>query len=230
MLELTDSNKKELAYLIGAFIGDGYYARPDKYGHTRICFSSSDKEFVFKIKDIIKNIFSLDTGLSIDKLSLKNPSWRDHYRTSSRSLYRLLMAYLPDKNSVPSFVRGGSLQIKSGFLSGFFDAEGGVCISTIKSRNAIDRRLYCHNSNLRLLYEVKSYLKEMDIDSFIQNGKGAYSLNVWGYKNLVNFKNLIGFTINRKEEKLFEAICSYKVIRKKYRNMKLMLKNNMEAD
>jgi len=219
MVELSEHQKGELAYLIGAVIGDGCYTTPtEKYG-SRFMFSSSDKEFVLKIKDIIKDIFSLSLNICIERLSLKNKNWRDHYDIKSRPLTRSLKLYLPDKNKIPSFIKDSNNFIKARFLSGFFDAEGGICISTIKSRNALDRRAYCHNSNLELLKEIKIYLKELDIDSFIQNGKGAYALNIWGYKNLVNFKNCIDFYIFRKRDKLLKAIYSYKLIHKKYRNI-----------
>lgn len=167
MIELNEHQKGELAYLIGAVIGDGCYTTPtEKYG-SRFMFSSSDKEFVLKIKDIIENIFSLSLNISVERLSLKNKNWRDHYDIKSRPLTRSLKLYLPDKNNIPSFIRDSNKIIKARFLSGFFDAEGGICISTIKSRNALDRRAYCHNSNLELLKEIKIYLKELDIDSFM---------------------------------------------------------------
>ena len=221
MLKLTEFENQKLAYLIGAILGDGHYTRPDEWGKIRFHFGSSDKEFVLEVKEIIKDIFSLDTNVGVQKLSLKNKAWRDHYTITSRLLYRNIVDYFPNKNEIPSFIKNSNKSIKAKFLSGFFDAEGGICISFIKSRNALDRRLYCHNSNLTLLHKIQFYLGELDIDSFIQSGKGAYALNIWGYKNLVNFKNGIDFNINRKKYKLIEAIKSYKLIHKKYRHLKI---------
>ena len=214
-------NRKELAYLIGAVMGDGSYCSPNKWGKQRFSFSSSDKEFILIVKKIIKDTFDVKTGLIIYRLSLKNRNWRDHYKITSRPLIRFLTEYLPDKNKIPLFIRNSDKNIKAEFISGFFDAEGGISISTIKSRKAIDRRLYCHNSNLDLLEEIKSYLEQFDVNSFIQNGKGAFALNIWGYKNLVNFKNSIGFRIYRKNIKLIKAINSYKIIRKEYRHLRI---------
>ena len=146
-------DKQELAYLIGAVIGDGSYIRnKSEGGRIRLKFSSSDKEFTFKIMQIIKDVFFLD------------------------------------------------------------------------------RRLYCHNSNLSILEEIKLYLKELDIDCFIQNGKGAYALNIWGYKNLVNFKNKIDFNIYRKKYKLLKAIDSYKFIHKKNRILKVNIEKIREVE
>lgn len=226
MKELNDDSKKKLAYLIGAVMGDGCYTSPDRWGKRRFQFSSSDIEFVLMIKGIVRDIFSLEMSITLHKLSLKNNAWRDHYRVSSRILPRLLMEYLPDKNQTPLFIRHSSPAIKSEFISGFFDAEGGISLSTIPSRNALDRRVYCHNTNLYLLLEIKNYLALCDVNSFLQEEKrkrshvhAVYVLNIWGYKNLVNFKNLIDFKIPRKKLKLFKVIQSYKLIHKKHRHL-----------
>ncbi|MAG52516.1 MAG: hypothetical protein CMH62_00970 [Nanoarchaeota archaeon] len=224
---LTDSQKVDLAYLIGAVIGDGSYmnTKSGKRRNIRFSFGSSDREFVVIIKDIIRDIFSLELNICVERLSLKNNAWRDHYKIRSRILHRHLKKYLPDKNKIPSFVYNSNHFIKSSFISGFFDAEGGICVSTIKSRNVLDRRLYCHNFNIDLLNEIKGYLSELDIDCFIQNSKRAYALNIWGYKNLVNFKNKIDFRIYRKRFKLLGAINSYKFVHKKYRHLKVDVQN-----
>ncbi len=221
METVSNLDNKKLAYLIGAVVGDGHYAPPDKWGSYRFYFGSSDKDFALRIKQLIKELFSLNTGFVIYNLSKKNKFWRDHYQITSRPLPKLLMAYLPNSNKIPKFIRNSNIGVRVEFLSGFFDAEWGVSISKIKSRNAIDRRLYCHNADLEILEEIGSYLRDLDIDSFIQNGKGAYALNIWGYKNLVNFKNLIDFQIKRKKDKLTKAIQSYKLIRKEHRYLRI---------
>lgn len=208
-------NDLEISYLIGALIGDGCYSYDIKYNNIRVIFAASDKDFVERVKKIIYSNFKINLNINEIKLSEKNKNWRDHYKISSRILYKQLMKYLPDKNKIPFFIKNGDLKRKAAFLSGFFDAEGGISLSTIKSRKVLDRRLHLHSKDINFLNKVKQYLLSFNIDSFIQKGNKAYVLNIWGFKNLSLFQKLIGFKIKRKKDKLEETIKSYKLLHKK---------------
>lgn len=199
----------EIAYLVGAIMGDGSYI-PEKNSRIRFYFSSSDKEFIDNINEIIKKSFGFDLNIGIKRLSKKNSNWRDHYFISSRTLYNKLCKYLPDKTQIPKFIENGDVKIKSSFISGFFDAEGGVSLSIIKSRNALDRRIHCSCSDKKILESIKDYLSQIGIKSFIQNGHRAFVLNIWGFDGLTAFRDYVGFRIFRKNDKLNKSIGSYK--------------------
>jgi|SRR3989344_4456929 len=201
-------NKKEVAYLTGALLGDGYFTKG--YNYPRIGFSSSDLDFIKLIKNIIYKNFGFNLNIIKSNLSDKNINWRDHYKISSRRLYPLLSKFMTNNKEIPAFIKLSNKVIKANFLSGFFDAEGGICISRIKSRNALDRRIYLYQKDLKILKKIKLYLRLFDISSFIQYQKGAYALNVWGLKSFNNFNKNIGFKIKRKQDKLNLALLSYK--------------------
>src|SRR3989344_4549232 len=185
-------NKKEVAYLTGALLGDGYFTKG--YNYPRIGFSSSDLDFIKLIKNIIYKNFGFNLNIIKSNLSDKNINWRDHYKISSRRLYPLLSKFMTNNKEIPAFIKLSNKVIKANFLSGFFDAEGGICISRIKSRNALDRRIYLYQKDLKILKKIKLYLRLFDISSFIQYQKGAYALNVWGLKSFNNFnKEVLSF-------------------------------------
>jgi intein/homing endonuclease len=207
------SNEK-IAYLIGALMGDGCFSRQPN--SVRIHFGSTDKEFANLIKTIIAQDFSISVKINTQKLSKKNPKWKDFYNLSSRTLYRKLASYMPSKDAIPEFIRSNDNVTKCAFISGLFDAEGGVSISRIKSRHAIDRRLHCTSANLTLLNEVKKYLSQIGIKSFIQDYSTFSTLNIWGYYSILKFQRHVGFKIVRKQKKLEELIKSYKEIHNTY--------------
>lgn len=221
-------NSREVAYLIGALMGDGCFS---KQGNSiRIHFGSTDKDFIMHLKNIIQNNFGTAVNVNLKKLSLKNPKWRDFFELTSRTLYSKLSEYMPTKTEIPLFIKKNTNKIKCAFMSGLFDAEGGVSISRIKSRNVLDRRVHCTSSDLILLEEIKKYLKETSIKSFIQDYKTYYTLNIWGYESMTNFQSTVGFKIARKNKKLKKLIGSYKQIHitypKEVKEAVLKLRNN----
>ena len=200
----------KIAYLIGAIMGDGSYFCEKNSKKIRFYFSSSDKEFVDIIRNIIKEVFEMELKIGVKKLSKKNSNWRDHYYINSRKLYSTLSKYLPNKKKIPEFIENGDVSIKSSFIGGFFDAEGGISISIIKSRKALDRRIHCNCSNKDILISIGRYLKDIEIKSFIQKGNRSFVLNIWGFDSFNLFRDNIGFRIFRKKDKLNEAIESFK--------------------
>lgn len=206
------SKDEQIAYFIGAIMGDGCYSINNKYPRPRFIFTSSDKDFILLIQQLAEELFDVDMKINISELSKKNKKWRDSYKVSSRTIYKNLSFYLPNHKILPDFIINGTSEIKAAFISGFFDAEGGVSISWIKSRKAIDRRLHCSNQNLDLLNTITTYLKDMDIKSFIITYPRYYCLNIWGFSSCCLFRQKIGFKIRRKKDKLDELIDTYKVI------------------
>lgn len=203
---------EQIAYLIGAIMGDGSYSTADICTRPRFSFTSSDKDFALLIQQLVSELFDVNMNIYHCELSKKNPNWRDCYKMCSRILYKNLSLYLPDHKVLPKFIVEGTLKIKAAFISGFFDAEGGVSIGWIKSRKAVDRRIYCYNNEISILKTIQNYLNDIDIKGFIIADQNCYALNIWGFSSCTIFRRDIGFKIERKKDKLNKLIDSYKSI------------------
>lgn len=213
---MAEQAQKKLAYILGAIYGDGHFSKEGK-----VCFSSTDIEFIAKIKDYIKELFGLSMILRKVELSKKNPNWRDSFEFSSRRLYKNLKQFDPHFIIVPAFILDGNKEIKASFLRGFFDAEGSVDFNVIKRKDGriqTSRHVNCFSNNVELLNYVKKFLEELGIKSQIFHGKGSnYYVGIWNYRSLTEFRNLIGFEIKRKQSLLNEAIKSYKEIQTQWK-------------
>jgi len=106
------------------------------------------------------------------------------------------------------------------FLRGFFDAEGHVDVGVSKG---LVLRVGAENSNLSLLLEVMYSLKKLGISSRTERkrekgtikvirGKAfvmrrtSYSVIVGNVKDIRRFAKKIGFSIQRKNQKLNDAL------------------------
>lgn len=106
-------------------------------------------------------------------------------------------------------------KMKGNFLKGFFDGEGSINFSG--SGRKVHREISCVNKNETLIHLISNYLTELSIENRIRkilgsgfNPKGIYYLVlVYGKQNILNFYKKIGFSINRKQNKLVSALNSY---------------------
>ena len=109
--------------------------------------------------------------------------------------------------------------IKSMFLRGFFDAEGGVSGSNLKTPRIATRFIAVFNSDKKLILFVKNLIESLNIkvqnidikigSGFNKNGI-YYRLRIGSKENLIKFKQRIGFSIERKNKKLDEVLNSYR--------------------
>src|SRR3989304_7319825 len=207
--------QERLAYLLGALYGDG------SFSSKRIFFGATDKEFVQKVANLIDDLFRIKLKIRVQKLSLKNPKWRDYYKLNSKKLYKHLNKYNPKTVEIlPKFIKDGNSKVKALFIKGFFDAEGNVDVRSVKrkdGRTDIIRHLKCFSNNVELLQEIKQLLYFLNIKSEIFRGKGKnYYVCIWNYKGLQKFNTNIGFIIQRKQRALNNALNSYKEIQTRW--------------
>ena len=92
------------------------------------------------------------------------------------------------------------------WLRAYFDCEGWVTIETRQNRNI---GLDCVNK--KGLEQIKNALKIIGINSKLKfrNKKNIYRLYIFGKKNIIKFKQEIGFLNSKKAEKLNRAIADY---------------------
>jgi intein-encoded DNA endonuclease-like protein len=92
------------------------------------------------------------------------------------------------------------------FIRGFADAEGCAYIDSHKKYRYVGIKLY--NGNLELLEFIKDLLLKLGIDSTLQTmhlkppRKVYYSININRRESVRRFADKIGFTIQRKSNKL----------------------------
>jgi len=93
-------------------------------------------------------------------------------------------------------------------LQGYFDAEGCPFYGVKRG----DRRVEVGSKNKKGLMQVQDLLFSLDISSKLYRDRSWWKLRVSGRENIQKFRDLINFTIKRKETRLEEIIRSYSVI------------------
>lgn len=180
--------KKELAYFIGATMGDGYLS-PNRV----VIFGVKDKdfmdEFVRSSKRIIKFANPEQPKISNDN-SLVIICCTDFYKWFYKES--------EDKVKIPSFIMNGTKPIKINFLNGFLDADGGI--------TKCGRYIQLFQKNLIRLNMVYDLCKNLNIKTSkigsLFNKKNNKSYGYF-YIYTKQFKKLGGkFSIKRKQERL----------------------------
>jgi len=174
-----------LAYLLGAFFGDGFVSRRgDRKGGDAIRFRITSKEFADRISNSLKQI-ELNPYSFIEKCENK----KDVFIISKENL-----GFVDWIDSLP-FDRALNL-VGNGnfwsFISGFYDAEG-----NIQTRKSGTRRVRFTNNNKSWLESIKEELKRRGLKSYIYESskKEGYD-RTWGLaisgENAEKLMELIG--------------------------------------
>lgn len=126
----------DLAWLLGALVGDGYYAAPDHH----VEFTNNDKG----LRDAVAAEFRAH-GCDIQKTAGNRV--RVQKREFRQYLQRLGLSYTKahDKHVPEAIFRGGT-DVWAAFLSGLYDADGSVsrkrvCLTTVSERLATEVQL-----------------------------------------------------------------------------------------
>ena len=176
------------AYLLGLFIGDGVIV--DGYNHRSV--TTSDKY----IKDFCVNyceINNIDYRIDRDKRTINTYSiifkkfdwFFDKYSTKK---------YLSYYEEVPYIIRTSNRNTQLCFLRGLFDTGGGF-----EKKGVVT---FCSTSE-KLVKEIQMMLLNLGIISRIKekNTKSMYGkefILVIGYDDILFFRDIIGFNLERK--------------------------------
>jgi intein-encoded DNA endonuclease-like protein len=211
----------ELAYIIGAFLGDGslYY----KNGNYSVILQTTDFDFAETFNKAICIFLK-------KKCSYKIYFWwkRAMYRVwvSSKVLYNFLRQVKANIKVANPIIE----KFPSDFIRGFADAEGSVYYYFTK-RNGKEFPTYginLSNTDYRYLEVVKNALrKHFRIESFIHleskkgkvkftptynkffiQKKNCYGLHICRQVDVLKFAKCVGFTIKRKQITLDHIISS----------------------
>lgn len=199
----------ELGYILGVICGDGYIS----FSRTKGCIGLDvkDKDFALFFREQLEKWcgvrasfrFRRDKGLYITILySLRATRFLRNF-----DIFSLVNA---DK------------RIKSNFIRGFFDSDGGVSGSNLDKPRISTRFIAVYNNDKKLILFIKDLLgslgiKVQNIDKRIGSSFNPnninYRLRIGGRENIKKFKEKIAFSIERKNKKLDAILNSYREIR-----------------
>lgn len=189
---------RNLGYFCGLVIGDGSLKYAKKTRNYRIKVNSTKTELV--------RVFES----SANKLGLKVHKWMTESETSfssskvtqygacvdSKILYEKLKSYKLDnhKFDIPRFL--STNESEKGFLSGYFDSEGGTSGKEVRADSK-------WKSNLE---KVKRLLIKNGISATIyprpRENPTRYRIRIFRHKSIKRFAKLVNFRIERKRENL----------------------------
>ncbi len=195
---------KNLGYIVGVLVGDGWINK------NSIGLKAKDKDFILAFKKALEDEFKLNT-----KLHFYNDLWRAELH--SREIVKFLT------NFDYKIIKKENIEVKCAFLKGFYDSEGSAYYQEkIGVRN---RKIELCNTDLELLTFCKTLLEESGINTLkidkrlrdirVLRGRTlpimiyARFLLKENKENFIRFKNLIGFSIERKQKNLDKMINSY---------------------
>jgi intein-encoded DNA endonuclease-like protein len=219
-LELLEPSE-ELAYVIGAKVGDGYVSKKSRVrkGYNEVMIGleavmigleAKDKKFVEEFARCLAKVL----GRREIRPRYRRSSGRYVVEVGSKTLYELLRKPV-ELDRLKKYIEHCERCVAA-FIRGFADSEG--CAN---KRGYI----YILNTDLRLLTYVKDLLRRLNIESMgpilkaprgtvihdprtgkqYMTKKDCYYIYIRASSN-ANFYKYIGFTIKRKQQRLEEYI------------------------
>jgi intein-encoded DNA endonuclease-like protein len=199
---------EELAYVIGAKLGDGYIRRNKHtikgYNTVRIGLEVKDREFAEEFGRCLAKVL----GRRQIKPRYRKDTGKYVAEARSQTLYELLKKPV-DLDGLKKYIEHCE-RCMAAFLRGFVDSEGSVDKSG---------HIRITNTDYELLEYVKGLLKRLGIEttgpkpkyrqgSIARFRNGSYKRRKDGYYiyiragSNINFYKIIGFTIERKQRRL----------------------------
>jgi intein-encoded DNA endonuclease-like protein len=177
----------ELAYVIGAVLGDGYvhYKSGQEY-EAVLCVK--DREFAETFSKSVTKILRKQKPYKVQRVNGR------YYRVEAHSfeLYQFLTKPIEElKPYVEAY--------PNHFLRGLYDAEGSVSV------DQHGYRIRLSNTNPNIIQLAKEMLERMGFKvhvSYNPEHYGEYTLNITGKEQIRRFAREIGFSIPRKQSRL----------------------------
>lgn len=177
----------EKAYILGVLCGDAHINK--KFIRLEI---RHDKEFVAEFLKCVKEVYGLT-------YTFKYYAHRNSYvaYVASEIICKDLLKYGKFGTYrwlLPAEIKQKLGNVAASFLRGYFDSEGCVRPYTIDATSV----------NLNALRDVQILLEKLEIKSKIYSGKKYHTIVVSRKENIRKFKEKIGLTIKRKQQRLNE--------------------------
>jgi len=207
---------EELAYVIGAVLGDGCVFL-QKY-HYFITLRVKDLEFAEKFAECIGKVLEREPPKPIP---VKNGAFK--VKVCSKTLYELLKKPI-DIDNIRKYVEH-CFRCICAFLRGFFDSEGSIDKDGDTRVYNSDKSLLVYIKDLlnrfgikttgpKLHIKARTPIKNPVIDKTYFRKNDNYYLYMHAESKL-KFYELIGFTIKRKQQRLEEYLIRRGLLKKK---------------
>ena len=194
---------KDLGYVLGVAYSDGHVNTIQR----KVILRVTDKDFALEFKKILERWSGFKA---------KFATWVPKPKLHILSKKRIYLVYI-DSKEASEFLRSFDITIlkrskkdvKCTFLRGMFDSDGYAA----KGINW----LACFSIRYSLITLIKDLLTSLSIDSTLTvtktkpigpygGGKPYYRLNIYKMKSIINFYDLIGFTLLRRQQRLIDQV------------------------
>jgi len=198
----------QLGYVLGALNGDG------AINYMGASLEVTDLDFVDYFTEQLTIIYPYKIGHN------KRNRGKNRKLTYVVSIYsRSYGKFLKEYNL--KLISLKSENFKRGFLKGFYDSEGSVRASNLDNKKITKREISFVQKSFDTINLISVLLKQFNISHKINSHIGSgfnkegkyYTISIYGFDNLLIFKNKIGFSINRKSKILDLAINSFEIER-----------------
>lgn len=180
----------------------------------RIGLNVTDLDFIEEFRRCILDVYGINCRFYKEegrKTKFKNI--KDIYRMTlcSKKAWNDIISYDSFKTKtwiVPKeILNSNDLRIKAAFIKGIFDSEGTIRLR----RNGYAELSVCSGNRNSLLIIKDLLLKDFNIDMKIKFDDGKFIVIYTShYRNIKNYYDKIGFTIKRKQDRLVNALSTYK--------------------
>ena len=220
-----DKHERDKGWMVGEMVGDGGY-NPEKYrGYVRFWGQAEGLGLAQKATDLAASLMEVFSPIAADSVPNYNRH-NDTYTVSSRRLCHLADGLIGEggKQILPALEKA-SESFVSGFLRGFFDADGSVQGTVNKgysirlAQSDLERLKAVQRMLLRLgiastVYEGRREAQTRMMPSSVRNMLASYECKaqhelVISKSSIAIFAAVVGFYEPLKAERLDEAIAGY---------------------
>ena len=196
----------QLGYVLGTLNGDG------TIGYSQSSLGVTDLDFMNYFKKQLQKIYPYKISqCKRDRGGKRKLIYAIYFY--SKDYCKFLKEY--NLKSIPF----ESENFKRGFLKGFYDSEGSVRASNLDNKKIAKREISFTQKSFETIKLISVLLKQFNISHKINSRIGSgfnkigkyYSIEIYGFNNLLIFKKKIGFSIHRKERILDIAINSFEI-------------------
>lgn len=191
---------EEESYALGLLIGDGTYTRTNLVG-----FATEDKELAVAVQKIVpirQNQYQKEHD---------NNHWIYYNKNARRQILERFGVhhYKTKDKQFPSTILKSPREVTSAFISGLFDTDGSVQVTTERGGTQIGITFY--NTSKELVRQLQYILLHYGIVAHVKSRKRSdkweecYELSITGSDVLI-FATEIGFRLRRKQNKLLDGI------------------------
>jgi len=214
-LILPESYSSELAELVGVIFGDGYLSEKHSYSYRLSIFGHSVDDYGYHtvyLRNLIKHLFGLEPKITIRK---------DMQCMSTKIFSKRITIFLKNIGletgkkedlNIPQWIIDNDSNMIS-FLRGFVDSDGSIALKKRYRKIPYYPVIGLVSKSKILINDMAIWLKQngfsfwsgydQQLDKRSGNIQGVHRIYLNGHKQLVKWKNLIGFS-NPKHLKKYE--------------------------